>query len=270
MLRCDTDLDVKDGTLCRWQVLEWTREDAPDLRFIHPPADGPSPPARKSVLPELGALSARHESNGKPGAIGYDTTGVWSYGTYQIATKTHTFKSFMHFLKVHYADFAQVLEGAGGIRAATQGKKKFRHAWVKLAKEKALAFKDAQHGFIKTTHYDVQVNSLKEDYALDVNARSRALQNVVWSMAVQHGDGTQTIFENVLKAQPKGTKLTNIADADLIHLLYVERSKVEKYFKHSTKGVKAGVKKRFEQEEKEALKMLREEGGIAPSKASTH
>jgi hypothetical protein len=35
----------------------------------------------------LGNLSKRYESDSKPGAIGFDAVGGWSYGLYQIATR---------------------------------------------------------------------------------------------------------------------------------------------------------------------------------------
>jgi hypothetical protein len=259
------DIDINDGTSSRWPMGCGMKVDPLELPFLYPDTYGEMPAYVAPIPPpELGSLSARHESNGNPGAIGNDTTGGWSYGAYQIATKTPnqsaTFLSFITFLVQMHPELAKPLQDAGGHTAAHKGTKKFRHAWVSLAKKHPVTFVNAQHEFIKMTHYDVQAFALKEGYALDVNQRSSALQNVVWSMAVQHGDGTQVIFEKVKEARPKGTKLSDLGDADLIHLLYAERSKVDTYFKHSTKEVKAGVKKRFEQEEREALEMLKKEG----------
>jgi len=208
-----------------------------------------------SALPELGALSARYESSGNPGAIGYDSTGGWSYGTYQLATIPGTFDDFMDFLQVRSPELAKALDEAGGPDAATKGTKKFRAAWVKLAHDDGITFKQAQHDFIKTTLYDRQVAKLKENFGIDVNQRSRAFQNVVWSMAVQHGNGTQTIFKNALK----NTKANGVDDAEVIVLLCAERSKVNIYFASSTKTVQAAVKKRFQQEERDALRMLQRE-----------
>jgi len=215
----------------------------------------PPPAVTGTPLPELGSLSARYESSGKPGAIGYDTTGGWSYGTYQLATKPGTFKAFLAFIKTSYPDFAKPLDDAGGAKGATKGSKKFKTAWVTLAARDPIGFSRVQHEFIKTTHYDVQVLKLQRNFGIDVNQRSRALQNVVWSMAVQHGNGTQTVFRNALGKQDA----SDLSDEQLIRALYAERSKVDKYFAASTDDVKVSVKERFKHEEQDALKMLQEE-----------
>ena len=48
------------------------------------------------------------------------------------------------------------------------------------------------------THYDIQASALKASFGIDVDTRSKALQNVVWSMSVQHNHGTQSIVKNAL------------------------------------------------------------------------
>lgn len=211
--------------------------------------------------PELGALSARYESNGSPGAIGYDTTGGWSYGTYQLATIPGTFAAFMKFLETSYPALAAPLDEAGGSDDAFDGTKEFRAAWVKLAHDNGVTFNRAQHEFIKATHYDKQVARLKQNLGLDVTLRSRALQNVVWSMSVQHGNGTLTVFKNALQ----NVQIGKVSDAEMIALVYAERSKVDTYFSGSTSQVKAQVKKRFQQEQQDALKMLQQEAAASGS-----
>ena len=211
-------------------------------------------------LPPLGALSARFESNGNPASIGHDSTGGFSYGTYQIATLTGTFSDFMNFLRRQFPALAQPLDAAGGPTAATNGTQQFQAAWKSEAQQNPSLFEQAQHDYIQTTHYDVQVAKLQANFGLDVNQRSRALQNVVWSMAVQMGNTTQTIFKNVLK---NVSDVDTLDDAQLIPLLYAERSKVDVYFASSTPAVKAAVVKRYQQEQKDALQMLQAERAAA-------
>jgi len=211
-------------------------------------------------LPPLGALSARFESNGNPASIGHDSTGGFSYGTYQIATLTGTFSDFMNFLRRQFPALAQPLDAAGGPTAATNGTQQFQAAWKSEAQQNPSLFEQAQHDYIQTTHYDVQVAKLQANFGLDVNQRSRALQNVVWSMAVQMGNTTQTIFKNVLK---NVSDVDTLDDAQLIPLLYAERSKVDIYFASSTPAVKAAVVKRYQQEQKDALQMLQAESAAA-------
>ena len=72
---------------------------------------------------DLGSISAKYESNGKPGAIGRDSTGGYSYGSYQIATKTGTMGTFMNYLKKEqkYSNIYTSLNNAGGNSGATSG-----------------------------------------------------------------------------------------------------------------------------------------------------
>jgi len=219
-----------------------------------------TPGSTPQALPPLGALSARFESNGNPASIGHDSTGGFSYGTYQIATLTGTFSDFMNFLRRQFPALAQPLDAAGGPTAATNGTQQFQAAWKSEAQQNPSLFEQAQHDYIQTTHYDVQVAKLQANFGLDVNQRSRALQNVVWSMAVQMGNTTQTIFKNVLK---NVSDVDTLDDAQLIPLLYAERSKVDIYFASSTPAVKAAVVKRYQQEQKDALQMLQAESAAA-------
>ena len=92
--------------------------------------------------PDLGSQSERYESNGNPGAINTKSAtvdrGGWSYGSYQIATKVGTFKSFMSFLANEengYSDFNTSLTNVGGNASATRGDINFRNKWKELANE---------------------------------------------------------------------------------------------------------------------------------------
>jgi hypothetical protein len=117
-----------------------------------------------------------------------------------------------------------------------------------LAKDSA--FNESQYEFIKQKYYDVQVTALKT-IGLDVDARSVALQNVVWSVAVQHGMNTPLIKKALTGKTP-----SSLADDSIINAIYDERSNVNVYFASSTEGVKKAVKNRFVQERKDALAML--------------
>lgn len=198
----------------------------------------------------LGVLSERFESNGDPGAIGVDSTGGPSYGQYQIATKTGIMASFLKFLARTNAGFANKLEAAGGNAGATAKSAAFVVAWKELARDPA--FREAQHGFIKATHYDPFIQREREKLAFDIDTRSPALQNVAWSTAAQHGPANK-VFENALNARrPVGA----LSDQEIINAVYNERSNVDRYFSKSTLAVKESVKNRFVRERANALQML--------------
>lgn len=198
----------------------------------------------------LGVLSEKFESNGDPGAIGVDSTGGPSYGQYQIATKTGTMASFLKFLARTNAGFASKLEAVGGNAGATSKSAAFVAAWKELARDPA--FREAQHGFIKATHYDPFIQREREKLAFDIGTRSPALQNVTWSTAVQHGPANK-VLENALNAR---RPVSALSDKDIINAVYDERSNVDKYFSKSTLAVKASVKNRFVRERANALEML--------------
>jgi len=63
----------------------------------------------------------------------------------------------------------------------------------------------------------------------------------------------------------KNVQVGKVSDAEIIALVYTERSKVDTYFSSSTKEVKASVKKRFQQEQQDALKMLQQEAAAGGS-----
>lgn len=216
----------------------------------------PAPPSRpttrggSSAATSLGALSERFESNGKPGAIGFDSTGGYSYGAYQIATRTGTLERFLAFLERAFPALAAELEAAGGVIAAVAGSESFKTAWRSLAQREP-AFAAAQHGFIRATHHEPFLAALRSRLALDVAGRSLALQNVAWSVAVQHGPNN-TVFANALAGRDSPT----MSDGDIIRAVYAERSRLMRYFPRSSERVREALAGRFAEEMTLALAML--------------
>jgi hypothetical protein len=218
-------------------------------------AAAPAPKARIFVPAELGRLSRRYESNGKPGAIGRDTNGGWSYGLYQISSRQGTMRKFLDFLGRHpnYAPFAARLEKAGGDAAARSGSIAFHDSWKTQANDGI--FRDAQHHFIKETHYDPYLANLLTR-GIDVHNRSKTLNDVAWSIAVQHGPGRTEIFT---KPWARLSPQEQLSDGQVINAVYHERSRVDVYFASSNASERAAVLKRFEAERAAALAMLQTE-----------
>ena len=97
---------------------------------------------------KLGSLSSSFESNGDPAAIGYDATGGYSYGTYQIETKNGTMKDFITFLNNSPNNLAYSLrlQNADGLKGAADKTPAFEEAWKELAQDSG--FVQAQRDFI--------------------------------------------------------------------------------------------------------------------------
>jgi hypothetical protein len=223
---------------------------APVAAPVAAPGATPSgTPTGAAPADDLGRLSRRFESNGNPGAIGHDSTGGFSYGAYQIATRTGTMTVFLQFLRTGFPRFFARLDAAGGAAAATGGGQAFRQAWLDLARDPAFA--DSQHGFIKFTHYDPFAAILKKDLDLDATTHSETLKNVIWSVAVQHGPGNR-VFHNALAGQSAQA----LAERRIIRSVYAERSDMDRYFPSSTPQVRQALIARFAEECRLALQML--------------
>jgi hypothetical protein len=182
---------------------------------------------------ELGELSEKFESGGDPGAIGYDKTGGYSYGTYQLAhnnaekfIKESTYMDLFENKKFNSEDWQKT--------------------WKELAQAEPDKFKKEQKEYIKKTHYDPQIKKLSEN-GVNIDNLSPAMQQVIWSTAVQHGGNTDVIIK-ALKKVGKGA-----SERDIITAIYDERST---RFGSSTEQIRKSVLNRFSKEKELALNML--------------
>jgi hypothetical protein len=132
----------------------------------------------------------------------------------------------------------------------------FDRVWKEIAKEDREGFLKLQRDYAKLMYYDAAVLFIKSNYGLDVNTRSAALQNVIWSTAIQHGP-TAPVFGPAISAAGGKTA----SDLKLINAIYDERSKVDRfgvpmYFYGCKPDVQQGVLIRFANERQDALNML--------------
>jgi hypothetical protein len=142
------------------------------------------------------------------------------------------------------------------------GTAQFTECWKRIATAQTDAFQEAQHAYIKKTHYDLLVAKILSDDNVDVNSRSHALQDVVWSTAVQHGGATPIVHRACAKltcapADPQ-------YDEQLIRAIYAERGRTKPdgnlaYFGSNSASVQKGVANRFKSELQDALAMLARE-----------
>jgi murein DD-endopeptidase MepM/ murein hydrolase activator NlpD len=210
----------------------------------------------KALADALGILSAKYETGGRgPGTVstGKGDRGGVSYGSYQMASKLGVPRGFVTQSGFQwFADF----------KGLVQGTPPFSACWKRIAQADPHAFHEAQHAYIKKTHYDVLCAKILSDDKVDVNSRSRALQNVVWSTAVQHGGKCSIVHKACRKvAVAPGNPGY---DEALIRAIYAERGKPGAngglaYFSGSSKDMQKGVANRFRSELKDALAMLAKE-----------
>lgn len=203
----------------------------------------------KYPVNKLGELSAKYESNGKPGTIstGIGDIGGKSYGAWQLASNMGSVDKFISFLKTKNAFYYKELSSAKKADGNRFGSI-FDDTWRYIAKTNEAGFLELQRIFIKSNYYDVSADMLLRKYNFDINQHSWALQNVLWSTAVQHGAGGAVNIFNTVGLDKN--------DRDLIIAIYDERSNVDKYFYSSSDAVKEAVKNRFRNEKIDALNML--------------
>jgi hypothetical protein len=205
----------------------------------------------------LGLLSSKYEVGGRgPGTVssGVGDAGGVSYGSYQMTSEPGggTVARFVGDAGFPWRDrFAGLTPGGG----------EFTARWKALAAEAPDAFFEAQHAFIKRTHYDPLVRKAAEEKGLDLALRSNALQNVVWSTAVQHGARTAVVGRAVDDVTRKTAVNGSGFDRELIRAVYAERGRrgadgALVYFRRNSAKVQAGVARRFVDEERDALRML--------------
>ena len=210
----------------------------------------------EALAEALGSLSAKYETGGRgPGTVstGAGDPGGVSYGSYQMASKLGVPSKFVTqpgFPWLH--DFANLVAGTAAFTAV----------WKRIAAEQRDAFQKAQHDYIKKTHYDLLVAKIRNDDYLNINTRSRAVQDVVWSTAVQHGPGTPIVHRACASLTCKPTDANY--DELLIRAIYAERGKRKAdgnlaYFSRSSPSVQTGVANRFKSELQDALRMLAKE-----------
>lgn len=165
----------------------------------------------------LGTLSELYESGGRgPGTVsdGQGDPGGVSYGLYQLASRTGTAAAF---LKNEGARWA----GELGDRP---GSPSFSSVWKVIAARDDEAFAVAQHAFIERTHYRPAVCAVLAKSGHDLDARSDALRDAVWSTAVQHGSAARILTAAVGDADAVAARQAIEHDRACIQSIYRRRT----------------------------------------------
>ncbi|HMA49633.1 MAG TPA: hypothetical protein VKP60_07755, partial [Magnetospirillaceae bacterium] len=112
-------------------------------------------------------------------------------------------------------------------------------------------------------HYDPLVGRIAADLGVDISQRPAALQDVVWSTAVQHGPNTPVVQRAADQMRQNGRfdPASGSFNRDLIDAIYAERGRTDEtgvlvYFSKNSPAIQDGVKGRFQNERQDALSML--------------
>ncbi|EPR38708.1 hypothetical protein dsx2_0517 [Desulfovibrio sp. X2] len=208
--------------------------------------------ADAAATDDTGALSSRFES-GPDGAaaVGYDRVGGTSYGTYQLSSTKGSLKDFLDFLDDKAPALAERLRDAGPANTgSTRGG--MPDAWRAVAAEEPDRFAKLQHDFVEQSHYRPALSAILDEMGLSENQLPKALREVIFSTAVQHGaNGAADIFATALSEIKAGHGPRFFRE--LIDKVYAERGR---HFGGSTEQVREAVLDRFTREKALALASL--------------
>jgi hypothetical protein len=170
--------------------------------------------------------------------------------------------AFLSYLQDTAPDLAGRLRAAGP--ANTGGRNgKMPTEWRTIAAEQPARFEQLQSDFIRLSHFEPAMQNIVASTGLAFEKMPAALQEVLFSTAVQHGPfGATRIVTQAIqrvgahKLQPESDKnstATRKAEEQLITQIYNLRAG---QFISSTAQVQSAVRSRLKHEMREAIQML--------------
>lgn len=192
---------------------------------------------------DLGSYVKRFESGNRgSSAVGWDSTGGTSYGTYQLAAKTGAMKEFLRYAKNQGGQFGNELVSAMNQAGPLDtGSKKGAgpEIWKKFAAaDGGKALHKLETGYIYGKYYKVALDKIKDSSAKSLLMSDRGLQEALWSTAIQHGPGgAGKIFNATYKS--------GMSPADWLKAIYAKRGT---QFGSSKPSVRKSVLNRYKQE----------------------
>ncbi|MBN6113110.1 peptidoglycan-binding domain-containing protein [Xanthomonas bonasiae] len=172
---------------------------------------------------ELGQTSKHYETGGRGASTvssGIDDPGGVSYGSYQMTSQVKT-KEGTVIVGGTVAAFVKDSKYADDFAGLKPGSADFSAKWKELARADD-SFAQEQHDYIKRTHYDKLVDRLK-DKGLDLSDRGPAVQDALWSTAVQYGPGSDkkpggsgVFLKGMEEKFGKDYDLSKLSDKDIV------------------------------------------------------
>lgn len=210
---------------------------------------------------ELGKTSERFESGGRgPGVINnYNGSaagdlGGASYGTYQLASylpeKMNNGRARPSAKNSPVLQFIKNSRFKDRFEGLTPATPEFDNRWREIASSNPTEFKKDQHDYIQAKYYDVAVSNLKRA-GLDLSSFGPAVQDLIWSGAVQFGPANIKAFTETINNK------STLTDKDIVNIVSEWKIKnVDVLFKSSSENIKNGVRSRYQSEKEELLRLI--------------
>ena len=191
----------------------------------------------------LGFVSGEFESGGNPGVIAKDNIG-YAYGAWQMNSQVGALRGFIKDIK-NDERFARLAE-------LKIDSPEFQNEWARVAKEYPSEFLEKQHDYIEKTKFKPVL-----DYARSVglNTTNRAVQEALWSQAVQHGfEGNKKIIDAAVKKVGKSS-----SPDEIVRALYESRANYINGLSTLSDSLKAQINDRYRRESSKALGIVSNE-----------
>ena len=187
----------------------------------------------------LGSASAKFESRGDASTVstGKNDPGGISYGTYQMSS-----------VQGVADDFVKKSKWNTEFKGMKSGTPEFSAKWKEISKDpkQAKEFADAQHDYIKKTHFDPAAKVASD---MGYNLSDAGVADAIWSLSVQHGNYKAVL--NLSKQNMGG--LIKEDPKEQIKSLYKARSDYVGGNAKLNADMKASIQKRYSEEVNYAL-----------------
>ena len=198
----------------------------------------------------LGQTSEKFEVRGRgAGTIAHTDGdhGGASYGLSQFSVNTGSLQEYLR----HSAYGDQ-------FRGLTPDTPAFDAKWKEVAKMFP-DFGEDQRSYTKAKYYDVQSAQLKAR-GLDLTDRGPAVQDVIWSTAVQFGGKTRLIERSLHESYGKPTELHKLSDSDIVAAVQDYKFKHNHELFKSSRKHWSSLENRAIDEKADLLKIAGEQG----------
>lgn len=191
----------------------------------------------------LGFVSGEFESGGNPGVIAKDNIG-YAYGAWQMNSQVGALRAFVKDIK-NDERFARLAE-------LKIDSPEFQNEWARVAKAYPSEFLEKQHEFIEKTRFKPVLEYAR---SAGLNTTNRAVQEALWSQAVQHGfEGNKKIIDNAAKKVGKSS-----SPDETVRALYESRANYINGLSTLSDSLKAQINDRYRRESAKALGIVSNE-----------
>ena len=197
----------------------------------------------------LGQTSEKYEvGNRGAGTIAHTKGdhGGASYGLSQFSVNTGSLQEYLR--KSAYGEHFK------GLTPATPA---FDAKWKKIAEAYPDFGKD-QHDYTKSKFFDVQVDALRAR-GLDLSQRGPAVQDAIWSTAVQFGGKTSLIEKGLHESYGKSFDLSKLSDVEIVNAIQDYKIKHNQELFRSSPRLWDSLESRARNEKADLLKLIEEQ-----------